>query len=212
LLSTCFDAVIDGMAIAAFVVGATKGLLYLRGEYRYLLPQLETRLTERRAAGTLGRNILGQGFDFDIESPPFPVTHGYLGQPTTVNNVETLALVALIALHGGAWFSAIGTAASAGSKVLSVSGDVARPGIYEYPFGVSIAQILADAGAIHPQAVTSAGAAGPCLDASEFERRIAFEDVATGGSIMVFGAQRDINPQATNPLSTSMPPSPKRVA
>jgi [NiFe] hydrogenase diaphorase moiety large subunit len=154
--------------------------------------------TPRR--GLLGNNILGKGLDFDIEihlgagayicgeesalieslegkpgkpriRPPFPVTCGYLGQPTIVNNVETLALAALIALHGGKWFSAIGTAASTGTKVLSVSGDVARPGIYEYPFGVTIAQVLeADAGAVDPQAVTSAGAAGSCLDASEFGR------------------------------------------
>lgn len=221
LLSTCFDWVIDGMAVAAWVVGARQGLLYLRGEYRYLLPQLEARLAQRRSEGTLGRNILGQGFDFDIEihlgagayicgeesalieslegkpgkpriRPPFPVTHGYLGQPTTVNNVETLALAALIALHGGAWFRQTGTATSTGSKVLSVSGDVARPGIYEYPFGVSIAQVLADAGADRAQAITSAGAAGSCLPASAFARRIAFEDVPTGGSLMVFGPQRDM--------------------
>ncbi len=227
LLNSCFDLVIDGMCIAGMVVGARKGLLYLRGEYRYMMDQLEARLAQRRAEGTLGDNILGKGLDFDIEihlgagayicgeesalieslegkpgkpriRPPFPVTHGYLGQPTTVNNVETLALAALIALHGGQWFSAIGTPASAGTKVLSVSGDVARPGIYEYPFGVTIAQVLADAGAIDPQAITSAGAAGNCLDASEFQRTIAFDDVPTGGSIMVFGQQRDMFEVARN--------------
>lgn len=221
LLTTCFDLVIDGMCIAGWVVGASKGLIYLRGEYRYLLPQLEARLAERRTQGTLGHNILGHDVSFDIDihlgagayicgeesalieslegkpgkpriRPPFPVTQGYLGQPTTVNNVETLALAALIAVHGGAWFRQIGTAASTGTKVLSVSGDVARPGIYEYPFGVSITQILADAGAVRPQAITTAGAAGHCLNATEFERRIAFEDVSTGGSIMVFGPQRDM--------------------
>ena len=227
LLNSYFDLVIDGMCIAALVINAHKGLIYLRGEYRYMLDKLEARLTQRRAEGTLGNNILGKGLDFDIEihlgagayicgeesalieslegkpgkpriRPPFPATCGYLGQPTVVNNVETLALATLIALHGGKWFSAIGTAASTGTKVLSVSGDVARPGIYEYPFGVTIAQVLADAGAIDPLAITSAGAAGSCLDASEFERTIAFEDVPTGGSIMVFGQQRDMFEVARN--------------
>jgi [NiFe] hydrogenase diaphorase moiety large subunit len=75
---------------------------------------------------------------------------------------------------------------------------VTRPGIYEYPFGVTIAQVLADCGALDPQAITSAGAAGNCLDATEFQRRIAFEDVATGGSIMVFGLRRDMFEVARN--------------
>jgi [NiFe] hydrogenase diaphorase moiety large subunit len=227
LLNSYFDLVIDGMCIAGLVVGAQRGIIYLRGEYRYLLAKLEARLAERRAAGTLGHNILGRGLDFDIDihlgagsyvcgeesalieslegkagkprvRPPFPATCGYLGQPTVVNNVETLALAALIALKGGAWFGSMGTAASTGTKVLSISGDLARPGIYEYPFGVTIAQVLADAGAIDPQAVTTAGAAGNCLDESEFHRIKAFEDVATGGSIMVFGRQRDMFEVARN--------------
>ena len=227
LLNSYFDLVIDGMCIAGLVVGAQRGIIYLRGEYRYLLAKLEARLAQRRSAGTLGQNILGRGMDFDIDihlgagayvcgeesalieslegkagkprvRPPFPATCGYLGQPTVVNNVETLALAALIALKGGAWFGSMGTAASTGTKVLSISGDVARPGIYEYPFGVTIAQVLADAGAIDPQAVTTAGAAGNCLDASEFHRIKAFEDVATGGSIMVFGRERDMFEVARN--------------
>jgi [NiFe] hydrogenase diaphorase moiety large subunit len=227
LLSTRFDALMDGMCVAALAVGASRGFIYLRAEYRYLLDRLRRRLSQRRAAGLLGRNILGQGFDFDIEihlgagayicgeesalieslegkpgkpriRPPFPVTHGYMGQPTVVNNVETLALAGLIALRGGEWFRGIGTPASSGTKVLSVSGDVARPGIYEVSFGVTLAEVLAEAGGSDAQAVTTAGAAGPCLAASEFERRICFEDVATGGSIMVFGPQRDLFDVAHN--------------
>lgn len=227
LLSSYFDLVVDGMCIAGMAIGANQGLIYLRGEYRFLLEKLETRLEQRREAGLLGRNILGQGFSFDIDihvgagayicgeesalieslegkpgkpriRPPFPVTNGYLGQPTTVNNVETLALASLIAVQGGEWFRAIGTPASTGTKLLSVSGDVERPGIYEYPFGVTIAEILADCGARDTQAVTSAGAAGHCLAADEFGRHIAFEDVATGGSIMVFDQRRDIFDVAQN--------------
>lgn len=227
LLSSYFDLVVDGMCIAGMAIGANQGLIYLRGEYRFLLERLETRLEQRREAGLLGRNILGKGFSFDIDihvgagayicgeesalieslegkpgkpriRPPFPVTNGYLGQPTTVNNVETLALASLIAVQGGEWFRAIGTPASTGTKLLSVSGDVERPGIYEYPFGVTIAEILADCGARDTQAVTSAGAAGHCLAVDEFGRRIAFEDVATGGSIMVFDQRRDIFDVAQN--------------
>jgi [NiFe] hydrogenase diaphorase moiety large subunit len=221
LLSTCFDLVVDGLCVAALAVGAERGLIYLRGEYRYLLSRLEARLAQRRQQGLLGRDILGRVFDFDIEihlgagayicgeesalieslegkpgkpriRPPFPVTQGYLGQPTSVNNVETLALAALIALQGGESFRAIGTPGSSGTKLLSISGDVERPGIYEYPFGVTIGQLLADAGARDTQAVTSAGAAGHVLSPDEFERRIAFDDVATGGSIMVFDRSRDL--------------------
>ena len=227
LLSTQFDLVLDGMCVAALVIGAQRGLIYLRGEYRYLLDTLNDRLAKRREQGLLGRNILGLGFDFDVEihlgagayicgeesalieslegkpgkpriRPPFPVTHGYLGQPTVVNNVETLAKAALIAEHGGAWFRSVGTTDSPGTKLLSVSGDVARPGIYEYPFGVTVAQVLADAGAHDPMAVTTAGAAGHCLPAHEFERRFAFEDVATGGSVMVFSQGRDLFELAHN--------------
>jgi [NiFe] hydrogenase diaphorase moiety large subunit len=168
LLSTAADAVIEGMTLGAFATDASRGFLYLRGEYRFLLPHLEEVLARRRAEGLLGESILGrQGFDFDvaihvgagayvcgeesalIESlegkrgtprnrPPYPVTRGYLGQPTVVNNVETFASSCLVALHGGAWYSAIGTAESSGTKLLCVSGDCARPGIYEYPFGVTL--------------------------------------------------------------------------
>jgi [NiFe] hydrogenase diaphorase moiety large subunit len=227
LLSAYFDLVIDGMCIAGFAIGASKGFIYLRGEYRYLLDRLETRLAQRREQGLLGRNILGRSFTFDIEihlgagayicgeesalieslegkpgkpriRPPFPVTHGYLGQPTTVNNVETLALAALIAVEGGEWFRAIGTPASTGTKLLSVSGDVERPGIYEFPFGVTVAEVLEAAGAKDTQAVTTAGAAGSCLAEDEFGRHIAFEDVPTGGSIMVFDRSRDMFEVARN--------------
>ncbi|MCF8175680.1 MAG: NAD(P)H-dependent oxidoreductase subunit E, partial [Burkholderiaceae bacterium] len=161
LLTSYTDLVFEGISIAGLVVGAKKGLIYLRGEYRYLLEPLNSALAARRAAGLLGPDILGSGFEFDIEihlgagayicgeesalieslegkpgrprtRPPFPVTHGYLDQPTTVNNVETLAAACPIARHGDAWYAQHGTEKSTGSKILSVSGDCARPGIYEY--------------------------------------------------------------------------------
>jgi [NiFe] hydrogenase diaphorase moiety large subunit len=221
LLTRQPDLVFEGMTVAAAAIGARKGFIYLRGEYRYLLDALNSALAARRQAGLLGSNILGKGLDFDIEvhlgagayvcgeesalieslegkrgvprsRPPYPVTHGFLGRPTVVNNVETFAAAALIAAQGGAWYLGIGTAKSAGTKLLSVSGDCARPGIYEYPFGVSVRQVLDACGAQNSQALQISGPSGICIGPDEFERRIAFEDITTAGAFMIFDARRDI--------------------
>jgi [NiFe] hydrogenase diaphorase moiety large subunit len=227
LLTSYTDLVFEGMSIAGLVVGAAKGLIYLRGEYRYLLEPLESALAARRQAGLLGKNILGTEFDFDIEvhlgagayicgeesalieslegkpgrpriRPPFPVTRGYLDQPTTVNNVETLAAACLIATHGAAWYLKHGTEKSSGTKILSVSGDCERPGIYEYPYGVSVRQVLADCGATDTLAVQVSGPSGVCLAEAEFDRKIAFEDLPTAGAFMVFDETRDMFEVARN--------------
>ncbi len=229
LLTSHADLVFEGMTVAAYAVGATRGFVYLRGEYRYLLEPLQEVLARRRASGLLGKNILGlAGADFDIEvhlgagayicgeesalieslegkpgrpriRPPFPVTHGYLGQPTIVNNVETFASAALIALNGGEWFARIGTKQSTGTKILSVSGDVARPGIYEYPFGVSVAEVLEAAGTKNcTQGVQVSGPSGVTLSEDELKRRICFEDVPTAGALMVFDCTRDMFEVALN--------------
>ena len=228
LLNSYADLVFDGMTVAGFTVGAATGLVYLRGEYHYLLPALLANLEQRRRNGLLGSSVCSQpGFDFDIEihlgagayvcgeesalleslegkrgiprnRPPYPVTEGYLGQPTVVNNVETLCKAALIALRGGAWFSGLGTKQSTGTKLLSISGDVENPGIYEYPFGISVDQVLNDCGAGNAQAIQVSGASGVCLAMHEFSRRIAFEDVPTAGAFMVFGAHRDMFEVARN--------------
>ncbi|MDE2389413.1 MAG: NAD(P)H-dependent oxidoreductase subunit E, partial [Betaproteobacteria bacterium] len=222
LLREYANALFEGMALCAFVIGAQKGFVYLRGEYRYLLPHLQIALEQRRDRRLLGNGILGQpGFDFDIDivvgagayicgeesalieslegkpgipriRPPFPVTHGYLGQPTVVNNVETFVAAAYIAARGSAWFKTAGTPSSAGSKILSISGDCSSPGIYEYPFGVTVQQVLDDCGAHNVQAVQIGGPAGTLLSPAEFGRAIAFDDAATGGSFLVFGQQRDL--------------------
>jgi [NiFe] hydrogenase diaphorase moiety large subunit len=222
LLNQRADAVFEGMTIAAHAIGAQQGLMYLRGEYRYLLEPLNAVLQRRRDAHLLGTSILGtEGFDFDItihvgagayvcgeessliESlegkrgtprirPPFPVEHGYLGHPTVVNNVETFCAATHIAVQGGAWWASIGTAKSTGTKIHSVSGDCERPGLYEYPFGTRIGRILEDCGARDTQAVQVGGPSGVCLSAFEFGRRIAFEDVPTAGAFMVFDRSRDM--------------------
>ena len=124
--------------------------------------------------------------------PPFPVTHGYRGRPTVVNNVETFMAAAQIATQGADWFKAAGTEQSTGTKLLSISGDCTHPGIYEFPFGVSIQQVLEACGATDSQAVQVAGAAGFTIPAEEFSRCIAFEDISTGGSFMVFNHDRDL--------------------
>ena len=228
LLSKFPDLVFEGMTVAAYAVGATRGFLYLRGEYRYLLDHLNAVLIHRRREGLLGENILGiPGADFDIEihlgagayvcgeesalieslegkrgtprnRPPFPVTNGYLDQPTIVNNVETFAAAAMIALNGGEWYAGIGTKHSAGTKILSVSGDCERPGIYEYPFGVSVRQVLEDCGARDTQAVQVSGPSGVCVAPDEFDRIIGFEDIPTAGAFTVFDASRDMFEMARN--------------
>ncbi|MCG2578393.1 NAD(P)H-dependent oxidoreductase subunit E [Dechloromonas sp. XY25] len=228
LLAKYADLVVEGMTVAAYAVGATQGFVYLRGEYRYLLDHLNAVLARRRREKLLGENILGiPGADFDIEihvgagayvcgeesalieslegkrgtprnRPPFPVTNGYLDQPTIVNNVETFAAAAMIALKGGDWYAGIGTKHSAGTKILSVSGDCERPGLYEYPFGVSVRHVLADCGAKDPQAVQVSGPSGICVAEAEFDRIIGFEDIPTAGAFTVFDKRRDMFEVARN--------------
>jgi [NiFe] hydrogenase diaphorase moiety large subunit len=228
LLARFADLVFDGMTVAAYATGARQGIVYLRGEYRHLLQPLRDVLVRRRHDGLLGSAIRGEiGFDFDIEihlgagayvcgeasamveslegkrgvprnRPPHLVEFGYNGHPTVVNNVETLAAAALIALRGGDWFASIGTPKTSGTKILSVSGDCARPGIYEVPCGTPLADVLADCGAQRTQAVQVGGPSGTCVDASEFGRRLAFEDLSTPGAITVFDASRDMFEVARN--------------
>ena len=222
LLNSYANVMFEGMTICAGIIGATKGFLYLRGEYLYLRPALEKLLQNRRDDNLLGKDILGRkDFDFDIEihmgagayicgeesalieslegkrgiprnRPPFPVSRGFKNQPTVVNNVETFVAAARIAVFGSDWFRSAGTEQSSGTKLLSVSGDCARPGIYEYAYGVSIRQILEDCGAQDTQAVQVSGAAGFTIPPQEFYRTIAFEDIPTGGSFMIFNQQRDL--------------------
>jgi len=222
LLTSYADLVFEGMTICARVIGARQGFVYLRGEYLYLRDHLESVLARRRLDGLLGRDILGEtGFDFDIaihlgagayicgeesalieslegkrgvtrKRPPFPVTSGYQGRPTVVNNVETFLAATRIVQWGGYWFRGEGTDKSAGSKILSVSGDCRLPGVYEYPFGTPVHQVLKDCGAEHTQAVQISGAAGATLAPAEFDRIIAYEDLPTAGSFMIFDQSRDM--------------------
>ncbi|MFH1531729.1 MAG: NAD(P)H-dependent oxidoreductase subunit E [Pseudomonadota bacterium] len=222
ILTEKADLLFEGMTIGGYAIGASRGIVYLRGEYTYLQGWLEEVLRERRNAGLLGKNILGrQGFHFDIRiqmgagayvcgeetalissceglrgdpknRPPFPAQRGYLGAPTAVNNVETLCCVARIMEKGAGWFSELGNALSSGTKLLSVSGDCTSPGVYELPFGVTLGALLAMVGAPDALAVQVGGPSGQMVSRGDFGRSICFDDLATGGSIMIFGPDRDI--------------------
>ncbi|NTW39746.1 MAG: dehydrogenase [Cellulomonadaceae bacterium] len=228
LLDQLADLVFEGMTIAGYAIGATAGIVYLRGEYVYLLADLEATLARRRDAGLLGPEVAGRpGVAFDItihlgsgayvcgeetalieslegrrgeprNRPPFPVVKGLHDAPTVVNNVETFAWAAAIMARGPQWFAHIGTDGSRGPKLLSVSGDVARPGVYEFPLGVSIAEVLEAAGAQDAKAAIVGGAAGVCVPAASFGRAISYEDVSTGGAVIVIGPYRDMLEVAEN--------------
>lgn len=226
LLADLPDLVLEGMTIAGYAIGATEGVVYLRGEYCYLFDGLAERIRSRRAAGLLGPGVR-PGFDFEVRlhlgsgayvcgeetalleslegrrgqprsRPPFPVTAGLQGAPTVVDNVETFAWVTAILARGADWFSAMGTDRSTGPKLLSVSGDVERPGVYEFPLGVPIADVLAAAGGADARAVVVGGAAGECVPAGRFDRTVSFEDVSTGGAFIVIGPGRDLLDVAEN--------------
>jgi [NiFe] hydrogenase diaphorase moiety large subunit len=213
--------VFEGMTICGHVVGARLGIIYVRQEYWYLKEHLERVLERRRELGLLGKNILGSALDFDIEVHfgagayicgmetamiksiegrrgiprkrwPMPVQQGYFKLPTVVNNVETFACAAVISARGGEWFANIGTEASAGTKLFCVSGDCGRPGIYEYPLGVTVREILRDCDGQDAQGVQMSGPSGTLINRGDFDRTACFEDLTSVGTLIVFGPERDI--------------------
>ncbi len=228
ILSQFPDLVMEGMTIGARAIGAPLGLIYLRAEYGYLKPLLLEVIERRRKEGLLGQDIGGiEGFNFNImvamgagayvcgeetalieslegfrgeprNRPPFPVVSGFLNRPSVVNNVETLAWVPCILSRGIEWFKSAGTETSAGHKLFSVSGDCDRPGVYQFPFGITIAELLKEVGGENAKAVQIGGASGRCVPRKDFERQLAFEDIPTGGSVIVVGPARDMLSLARN--------------
>lgn len=216
------ELVFDGMVIAGYTIGARQGIVYLRGEYEYILKSLQDYLETMRKDNLLGKNILGkQGFSFEISvflgsgayvcgeetaliesleghrgearnRPPYPVNTGYMGKPTIVNNVETLATIPHIIVKGSEWYKKFGTGKSSGSKLFSVSGDCEKPGVYELQWGTKISELLELVGAKNTKAVQVGGASGFCYNKTQFDRALAYEDAATGGSIMIFNESRDM--------------------
>jgi len=215
LLTRASKQVFAGMIIAAHAVGAAHGIVYLRAEYEYLREYLQRQLAELR-----DDRLLGEGFDIQIKmgagayicgeesaliescegkrgtprlKPPFPVEHGFLGKPTCVNNVETLAAATRIMELGADWFSALGTPGSSGTRLLSVSGDCAAPGIYEIEWGITLREVLEMVGASDARAVQLSGPAGEMVSAdTDADRRLAHEELSCNGSFMVFNAERDL--------------------
>jgi len=228
ILTSYPELVFNGMTVSALAIRATHGILYLRAEYTYMKPHLEDVLTKLREANRLGKNILGkQGFDFDIvirsgagayvcgeetalieslegkrgeprNRPPFPIQYGFKGKPTQVNNVETFAWISSIMVKGANWFNSVGTEKSAGYKIFSISGDCKRPGVYEFPMGTTVAEVVKEAGGEGAKAAQVGGASGQTIPASDFSRKIAFEDAPPGGSIMIFGPNRNMADVAEN--------------
>lgn len=172
--------VLEGLIIAGYAIGAAKGYWYIRGEYVYPFQVVRQAIEEARRAGYLGKNILGSGFNFEVEvrqgagayicgeetalfesiegkrgfprvKPPFPTTNGLFGKPTAINNVETLCNIPLIVQEGAEKYRQIGTEKSPGPKLFCLSGDVVRPGLYEVPFGTTLRSLLEElAGGVRP--------------------------------------------------------------
>jgi [NiFe] hydrogenase diaphorase moiety large subunit len=212
----------EGMIIAGYAIAAKEGILYLRYEYKYLLEYLEDILRQMRNGNLLGKNIAGkQGFNFEIRvqlgagayvcgeesgliesmegkrgeprnRPPFPVQKGYMDMSTVVNNVETLSSVVKILINGADWFKAMGTKESAGTKLLSICGDCKYPGVYEIEWGMTVRDLLEISGSTSVQAIQVGGPSGICINPSQVHRIIAFEDLATGGSIIIIGKHRNL--------------------
>jgi [NiFe] hydrogenase diaphorase moiety large subunit len=212
----------EGMAIAGYAIGSANGILYIRYEYKYLQNHLEKALDDLRAENIIGENAGGKkGFNFDIriqygagayvcgeesallesvegkrgeprDRPPFPVDKGYLEKPTVINNVETLCSVVKIIKKGSEWYSSFGTRESTGTKLLSISGDCRFPGVYEIEWGFSIYDILQMVGATDTQAVQVGGPSGALVGPNEFKRRLGYEDLATGGSLIIFNKTRKL--------------------
>jgi NADH-quinone oxidoreductase subunit F len=215
-------SLIEGMAIGAYTMGITVGYNYIHGEIWDIYERFEEALAEAYAAGYLGKNILGSGFNFDLYAhhgfgayicgeetalleslegkkglprfkPPFPATYGLYGKPTTINNTETFAAVPWIMLHGGNKYLEFGKPNSGGTKIFSVSGDVARPGNYEARLGTPFPQLLAMAGGMRDgkqlKAVIPGGSSMPVLPAHiVMETDMDYDSVAKAGSMLGPGA------------------------
>ena len=210
----------EGMAIAGYAIGAKEGLIYLRAEYRWLYDKMMNTLKQFRRMGLLGKNIAGiKGFDFDIRvqlgagayvcgeetallnslegkrGEPrtkmyFPVEVGYLDQPTVVNNVETFCAAARIIGLGADHYLSTGTPKSPGTKLISISGDCHKPGLYEIEWGTSVGQLLDLCEADDPYLIQVSGPSGDSLSMNEINRKIALDDLRCGGALMIFNTNR----------------------
>jgi NADH-quinone oxidoreductase subunit F len=214
-------SVIEGVIIAGLAIGARMGFIYLRGEYRYLLTIMEKAIEDAYAKGFLGKGIFGSNLDFDVLShtgagayevgeesalmeslegkrgiprirPPFPAVVGLYGGPTVINNAETLATVPHIFRIGGAEYAKIGTERNGGTRLFALSGDIAKPGVYELPMGYNLKKMIYEVGGGIPdgrslKAVVPGGSSCPALLPSEIDIGMDFDQVAKAGSMLGSG-------------------------
>ncbi|MCD8174150.1 MAG: NADH-quinone oxidoreductase subunit NuoF [Alistipes sp.] len=214
-------SIIEAMAICGYCIGATKGLVYIRAEYPLAIRRLRMAIEQARGYGLLGQNIMDSGFDFDIElrygagafvcgeetalihsmegnrgeptvKPPFPAEKGYLGKPTNVNNVETLANIPVILLRGPEWFSSIGTERSKGTKVFALAGKINNVGLIEVPMGTTLREVIFEIGGgikdgKRFKAVQTGGPSGGCLTEKHLDTPIDFDNLLAAGSMMGSG-------------------------
>ncbi|MCQ2272902.1 MAG: NADH-quinone oxidoreductase subunit NuoF [Bacteroidales bacterium] len=214
-------SIIEAMAIGGFCIDATKGLVYIRAEYPLAIHRLQVAIEQAREYGLLGKDIMGSGFDFDIElrygagafvcgeetalihsmegkrgeptfKPPFPAVEGYLGKPSNVNNVETLANIPVIINKGWEWFSSIGTEKSKGTKVFALAGQINNVGLIEVPMGTTLREVIYEIGGGIKggkkfKAVQTGGPSGGCLTEKFLDTPIDYENLVAAGSMMGSG-------------------------
>ena len=210
---------IEGLLIAASAIGAKDAFIFIRGEYARQYKILAQALEEARA-GLIGENILGSGFSCRVDQmrgagtyisgldtalletmegkkawprqpPPFPTVSGLMGRPTVVNNVETLSMLPSILRRGGAWFAGLGTPKCGGTALYSISGHVAKPGVYEFPMGTPLRKIIEEAGGVAGgrklKAVIPGGTSTPVLSEADLDVPMDFEGLRTVGSFLGAG-------------------------
>jgi len=216
ILEKASEKVIWGMTLAAYITGAKEGYIYIRAEYKYLNTKLKIAIDRmENNIKTLGINFkLGLMFGAGAyvcgeetallqsmegrrgeptNKPPYPVNSGYLGKPTVVNNVETLVNAMIIAEIGSEEYQKLGTKASQGSKLFSVSGDCNKEGVFELEMGMTVQQFVDEFGDGDTKAVQVGGASGFCVPRKAFKNTIiGFEGVPTGGSMKVFNSSRSM--------------------
>ena len=215
------NSIVEAMTICGYCIGSHDGLIYIRAEYPLAVHRIQVAIEQAREYGFLGKDILGTGFDFDIEirygagafvcgeetalihsmegkrgeptlKPPFPAESGYLGKPTNVNNVETLANIPIILTKGAEWFSSIGTEKSKGTKVFALAGKINNVGLIEVPMGTTLREIIYDIGGGVKngkkfKAVQTGGPSGGCLTEKHLDIPIDYESLTAAGSMMGSG-------------------------
>jgi NADH-quinone oxidoreductase subunit F len=221
--------ILEGMALSAYAIGARMGYIYIRGEYPRAQKIVQKAITTATENGYLGENILGTDFSFDVElrsgagayicgeetalfesiegkrgfprlKPPYPTTHGLFGQPTAINNVETICTIAWIVTNGHEAYRSQGTERSPGTKLFCLSGDVQHPGVFEVPYGFRLGGLIELAGGVvgEPQAFLLGGAAGTFAGPDELGLEMSFEGLKSAGHslgsgvVMVFNQERDL--------------------